>query len=158
MSKRTSRHVLTRSAAPIPRKEGKVTHLMCPHCKPTHSLSPSGPSACGTMIQVSAVQRIYRAKDLKGSVCIKCRRGGGDMVMFQQGFVHTHDCTPNVMTLTEKPKYSPLAGFAFNLPDGWLKRRIIKNNGTPTPVEEFTPAGERTGKILGYVFLQQGQV
>lgn len=142
----------TRVAAPIARneKDGSAG-LYCPFCKPTHKIAPGMESLCGTRLEVRAVQIVIRAKYQKDMVCVKCGKGGGDMVRFQNAFIHANDCTPGVATLTEPPEYSRLAKWIYKLPE-FIKSRIEKKYGNIMPVDEVNQKGERTGVVLGYFF------
>jgi len=141
-----------RIEAPIAKKEkdGSAS-LWCPFCKPSHKILPGMEALCGTRLEVRAVQIVFKARYEKDMKCAKCGGGGGEMVRFQNAFVHTHDCTPGVATLTEPPKFSRWAAFVAKLPDS-LKNRIEKRTGKAMPVDEVTPTGERTGVVLGHFF------
>lgn len=141
-----------RIEAPIAKKEkdGSAS-LYCPFCKPTHKILPGMESACGTRLEVRAVQMVIHAKYDKTMVCVKCNKGGGDMVRFQNAFIHVADCMPGVATFTEEPKYSQFAKLLFKAPE-WIKTRIEKKFGTIMPVDEISPDGQRTGVVLGYFF------
>lgn len=141
-----------RIAAPLAKQDekGKAV-LMCPFCKPSHVLIPGTTAKCGTDLQVRAVQMMFNAKYEKDMVCVKCGKGGGRMVRFQNSFVHADDCTPGVATLTEAPKFSTMARVMFHLPDR-IKELFKTSLGEIMPVAEVTPDGTRTGKTLGYFF------
>lgn len=145
-------NVFTRERTPILSKDNKGNALLlCPYCTPAHPINPDSPSVCGTILQVRALQTVYKAKkyDPK-TVCVKCKKGGGEMVLFQGALVHTHDCSPGVVALSTPPKYSILAKLTCKLKDGRLKNLIQKLYGVAVPVEEVMPNGEKTGKIFGY--------
>lgn len=131
-------------------KDGKPT-LLCPFCKPTHPIIPGKVSMCGTALEMRAVQTVFKARFIKGMVCAKCGQGGGDMVHFQNAFVHVHDCTPGVAVLTQPPVFTPFARLVYGLPEK-LKTRIEKRTGMAVPVDEVKPDGTRTGQVLGYFF------
>jgi hypothetical protein len=142
----------TRIEAPIAKKEKDGSAgLYCPFCKPTHKILPGMEYPCGTRIEVRAAQMVFKAKYEKNMVCAKCRKGGGEMVRFQNAFIHTHDCTPGVATFTEPPKFSKIAEALSRSPE-WLKDRVEKRFGKIMPVDEVTPDGTRTGVVLGYFF------
>jgi len=125
--------------------------LWCPFCKPSHPLRADNKSTCGTVMQIRAVQVVYKAKYDNKLVCVKCGHGGGEMVRFQTSFIHTHDCSPGVATFTEPPNYSMLAKLLYKLP---VRARTLleRTTGKIVPVEEVTEIGEKTGKIFGYIF------
>jgi hypothetical protein len=102
-----------------------------------------------------AVQTVYRAKFIKDMVCAKCGQGGGDMVRFQNAFIHVNDCSPGVVTLVEPPSLSFWARRVYFMPI-WFKSRIEKRTGRAMPVDEVLPDGQRTGKVLGYFFMKGG--
>lgn len=131
--------------------------ILCPWCKPTHPLSTVGVSACGTQLQLRAVQTVYHAKYRKDMVCIKCQKGGGDMARFNNAFVHILDCMPGVATLIDPPKFSRMASLVFKLPIK-IKSIIEKYFGEVKVVEEVDVDGARTGNILGHFFYQRSKI
>lgn len=143
-----------RIEAPIAKMEKKEAVLYCPFCKPTHRITPGVENPCGTHLEVRAVQTVYRAKYVKEMVCLKCGQGGGEMVQFRNGFIHAHDCAPGVAALTEEPKFNRFAQIVYSIPWPALKSRIEKRIGRAMQVDEVTPDGTRTGKILGYAFFR----
>ena len=146
-------NTVTREGIPMISKDGKGNALLlCPFCTPPHPINPDSPALCGTILQVRALQVVYKAKKYGNEVCVKCQKGGGQMVLFQGALVHTHDCTPGVVALSTPPKYSPFARWTYKLSDGKLKSFIQKRWGTAMPVEEVTPAGEKTGVVFGHFF------
>lgn len=127
--------------------------LLCPFCDLIHPIQANIPSPCGTLLRVMAVQSVYKSKEFNGMICAKCGEGGGEMTKLFEGFVHLVDCKPGTKILMEPPPFSRLAKFAYGLKDGGrLKNWFIKKIGIPQDVQETTPGGEKTGKILGYVF------
>ena len=158
MSKRNSNRPPYRERREMPKIEnskdgGKV--LMCPFCNPSHPIMPFIPSPCGTVVEVTAVQLVFRAKYAKDMICAKCGQGGGEMVVWNEAFIHTHDCTPGTATLLVEPKYSKIAKAVFGLSDGKIKTLIQNILGEAKEVAEAKPDGKRTGKILGYFFYRQ---
>ena len=125
--------------------------VLCPFCSPSHPLSAVGVSACGTQLQLRAVQTVYHAKYRKDMVCIKCQKGGGDMVMFNNAFVHVNDCSPGVATFIDPPKFSRMASLVFRMPNK-IKTFTEKYLGETKAVEEVDEKGVRTGKTLGHFF------
>lgn len=125
--------------------------IMCPWCKPSHPLSTVGASACGTILQVRAVQVVYHTRYKKDLICVKCQQGGGDMTMFNNAFIHTHDCMPGVATFVDPPKFSGMAALVFKLPKQ-IKSIFEKYLGEAKAVEEVTDDGTRTGRTMGYFF------
>lgn len=142
----------TRYGTPtITRDKDGTAILNCPFCAPTHPIRPNIASVCGTMLEVRAVQRVYRAKYEKGMVCVKCGQGGGEMVLFQNGFIHTYDCKPGVVALANPPKFSRLADAAHKAPPS-VRKMIEGVMGDIVPVYEVNPDGTKTGVTLGYFF------
>lgn len=139
----------------ITKDETGAAVLLCPFCNPPHTLRTDGISGCGTIIQVRAVQAVYRSNLHKDMVCVKCQKSGGDMVQFNDAFVHIADCMPGVTTITEEVQYSKFAKFVFGLRPGKLKKYLETRYGEVKSVAEVTPNGERTGKILGYFFYKK---
>ena len=146
--------ITTREAIPILSKDGKGNALLlCPFCTPAHPINPDSPALCGTILQVRAIQQVFKAKKYDPrTVCVKCQKGGGKMVVFQGALIHTHDCSPGVVALSTPPKYSPFAKIIYNLKDGTLKNFIQKKFGNAMAVEEVMPSGEKTGVIFGFFF------
>ena len=150
----------TQPAFRVREAEPKVTKdmkIMCPFCALPHPLVAGEVAPCGTYIKVSAVQRIYRAKFKPDMVCAKCGKGDGEMVHFQNAFIHVENCMPGVAVMNERPKFSRFASFVFNMKDGILKTLIEKQTGVARSVEEVEPSGKRTGVTLGYFFYKRGQ-
>jgi hypothetical protein len=135
--------------------EGGRNVILCPFCKPAHELRPGFVEPCGTTLQINAVQQVVKAK-YSGLVCVKCGKGGGDMVRYMNAHIHTHDCSPEVMTMTEPPKFSRLAMIIYKLPKR-AKKFFEKFTGQVMPVDEVKPDGTRTGVTLGWFFLPRGK-
>jgi len=153
MKKNTVKPKVTqRRAQPrLSQEENKIV-ILCPFCTPSHALIPGRASPCGTILDVQAVQLVFKAK-YSDLVCVKCGGGGGDMVKYQNAFVHLEDCSPGVVTLAEPPEYSKIAGIIYKLPK-WAKSIIEKYSGTVMNVDEVSPDGKRTGVTLGYFFVK----
>ena len=145
---------IERAGSPIPKNVNGTVVLMCPFCVPTHPLIPGELSKCGTSIQVRAVQKVYQAKYEPRMVCAKCGKGGGYMIAIADAFFHTNDCTPGVVVMTEKPKFSRTAALIFKLPPA-LRSRVESFTGQVLPVDEVTSNGPRTGVVLGYFFKEK---
>lgn len=129
------------------------TQILCPFCAPPHPIMVGQDSACGTTMKVTAVQTIYPARTTKkhNLVCIKCGKGGGEMVKFNSSFVHAADCTPGTRLITVPPEFSRVAKFIYHLP-AWLRKQIEKVTGFAKEVKEVDAGGQETGKVLGYFF------
>jgi len=149
-----SNPVKTREAMPLTRKTKKGTEIICPFCKPGHPLLPNKPSPCGTEIQVKAVQYMItqRTAKQKNIVCMKCHKDvGGNMVACMNGFIHTFDCAPGTVVLSQEPKYNKLAEKVYKLP-AKVRKVIEKRMGEVKQIGEIDSQGKETGNILGYFF------
>lgn len=127
--------------------------ILCPFCDPPHPIMVGQDSACGTTMKVTAVQTIYPARTTKkhNLVCIKCSKGGGEMVKFNNSFVHAADCAPGTKLITVPPEFSKLAKLIYHLP-AWLRKQVEKLTGFAKEVKEVDAEGKETGVILGYFF------
>jgi len=153
--KPTRSPITTREAMPIAtRKKGGGVELICPFCQPRHALIPGKASACGTEIKVTAMQRMITPRIARQNnvVCIKCgKAAGGPLVQCMNGFMHSHDCAPGIVILSEPPKYDKAAEYVFKLPDK-IRKMIEKRTGEAKMIEEVDPSGKNTGNVLGYIF------
>ena len=129
--------------------------ILCPFCPVPHPILVGQDSACGTTMKVTAVQTIYPARTTKkhNLICIKCKKGGGEMVKFNQSYVHAVECAPDTKLITVPPKFSLAAQIVYQAPP-WMKNRIAKIVGYPKEVREVTAEGKDTGKTLGYFFFK----
>jgi hypothetical protein len=134
-------------------KEGNAI-LLCPFCVPSHALQPNKPSLCGTMLILTAEQVVVRAKYDKHFICVKCGKGGGEMVRYQNGLIHTVECAPNKVTMLEPPVYSKFAAFVYGMKNKRIKKFIESVKGQAMPVEEIDQKGVKTGAVLGYFFFK----
>lgn len=159
MSKRqsTKSPVQTRSALPkVQKDEHGANILMCPFCAEPHPISPFAPAPCGTRVVVTAEQVVYRAAYNKKMVCAKCHKGGGNMVLWHNAFLHTPDCDPTIRTPINPPEFSKLAGWIYKR-KGFIRDTLEKVYGKVMAVEEVTPDGTLTGTILGYYFQKENK-
>jgi len=146
--------VKTREAMPLTRKTKKGMDIMCPFCSVSHPIIPNKPSPCGTEIQIKAVQYMItqRTAKQKDIVCMKCHKGtGGNMVACMNGFIHTFDCAPGTVVLSQEPKYNKMAEKVFKLPKS-IRKVIEKRMGEVKQIGEIDAHGKETGNILGYFF------
>lgn len=156
MSKRTHPKpaIKQRTAIPLVDESGQ---LSCPFCKPPHPLDPTQESMCGTVIQVTAVQTVYKAQYMnEPTKCLKCGESMGEMIRFGGAFIHAVDCTPGMALMTETPKLTPWARFIYHMPD-FAKRPIERRTGRASPLELIDEKGEKTGEIAGYFFYKGAQ-
>lgn len=142
-----------REAIPNPRTLPQGTQLLCPFCIPTHPLMPSQPSACGTVLKVTAVQMVYTKRTVmsKKMLCVKCKQGGGEMIAYMNSYVHLPDCQPAVKLLPNLPDFNWWAERVYKLPER-ARDWIEKYTGKVQYVKEIDKQGEKTGKVLGYFF------
>lgn len=154
MKKNSIRPAVTyREALPkLEKDKNGANILMCPFCDPTHPILPFVPSACGTGIEIKAIQKIYEGKYNKDMICAKCHERGGKMVLWNNAFIHAHNCTPGVSVLAEEPKYSRVARFVYGMKEGKIKDLIQNRLGRAVAVDEVTPEGNKTGRVLGHFF------
>ena len=152
--KRSTPAVTTRTLPPLTEKKDGRNVLTCPFCVPSHPIRHDAVSPCGTILQVRAVQTVIRAKYEKDMVCVRCGQGGGEMVRYQNAFIHAHDCAPGKLVFTEPPRFSSLAKFIFKWP-GRMKNPIEALIGQAQPVKEVDLKGQPTGKTLGYIFWKE---
>lgn len=150
--------VNTRESTPRAQQTPKGMKLLCPFCVPPHELIPGQQANCGTIVKLSAVQTTIPARTVrdKGLICTKCGEGGGIMVPFYGQYIHLNDCKPGTTVVApDAYQYSKLAERVFNMKPGLIKRWYEKRNGRAEAVKEIDPqTRERTGKILGYVFMK----
>ena len=146
--------IKTREAPPKVKENGKEVLILCPFCPIPHPVAVGRASACGTQLRVTALQTIIPARTVhkKKLVCFKCNKGGGEMVFFNNGHLHLHDCKPDTPLLADPPKnFSRLAKFVYHLPTS-LRKMIEKRAGLVKRVDEIDPQGTETGRTLGYIF------
>jgi len=146
--------VSTREALPRVKEEKGGVILQCPFCEIPHPVSIGKDSPCGTTLRVTAVQTIIpkRTVNKRGLKCIKCGQGGGEMVPFNNGFIHLIECMPGVKLMTQAPEhFSRMAKLVYRLPP-WARRGIEKRTGVARQIDEIDPEGRETGKTLGYIF------
>ena len=152
-SSRVKPPVTKRTGTPrIMKGEDGSVALICPFCEIPHALKPNAVSVCGTALILTAEQIVYHAKFDRKLVCVKCGKGGGDMVMRQSALVHVVDCMPGVAFLTEPPKFSKTATFVSKIKYERVRKLIERYTGRATPVDEVKEDGTRTGNVLGHFF------
>jgi hypothetical protein len=131
---------------------------MCPFCVPTHPLVPGQLALCGTVVRLMAIQTTIPVRTVrdKNLTCVKCgQTGEGIMVSYHGQYIHLKDCKPGTLVMApDAYEFSARAERVFHMKDGWWKNLQIKRYGKPEPVNEVDPGGQKTGKILGYVFMK----
>lgn len=146
----------TRTATPIPFPTKNGVELRCPFCDDHHALLPNVESPCGTNIRVDAVQEVFPPSLVRKEklICVKCHKEGGEMVRFRNTFVHTEDCSPEKKLLQDLPSSSHWARLVFSLPTR-VKTFVEKYTGPTHQVLEIDEKGEKTGKVLAWIFLKE---
>jgi hypothetical protein len=146
--------VRVREAPPKVNPTKKGVEVLCPFCQPPHAILP-GVETCGTTLKVMAVQTVLKnhATRYNKIPCLKCHQIGGEMVRYNNGFIHLVDCLPGTRLLTAPPKFSNTARIIFKLPAG-ARKRMERAFGRAQECREIDADGQETGKILGYFFLK----
>ena len=134
-------------------QNGKDAVILCPFCGIPHPISIGKDSPCGTNLRLTAVQTIFPARTVKKLklVCMKCHQSDGEMIQFNNAFVHLIDCVPGTKLVAVPPKFSGFAQVVHSLPLP-LRRAVERRTGYAKPVTEVDPEGNETGKTLGYFF------
>ncbi len=129
--------------------------MMCPFCPVPHPISVGQNAACGTKLVVSAVQTVYPTRTVNkfNLACLKCGKSGGEMIRFNNSYVHLHECAPAVKLLASAPQFSWAARLLWGAPR-WLSALTEKWLGRVQEVQEIDIDGKETGKILGYFFME----
>jgi hypothetical protein len=137
-------------------QSGKDVALLCPFCTVPHPISVGRDTSCGTTLRVTAVQTILPARTVRKHelICVKCHKSGGEMIRFNNAYVHLIDCTPGTKLVAVPPKFSRAAQFVHSLPLP-LRRVVERRVGFAKSVEEVDPEGKETGRTLGYFFYKQ---
>lgn len=106
-------------------------------------------------MQVLAVQTVYPTRTVhKYSLkCLKCGGSDGEMIRFNNGYVHVADCAPSVKLLATVPEFSRAARIVKHAPK-WLSAIVEKYTGKVQEVQEIDAEGKETGKTLGYFFMR----
>ena len=130
---------LVRRAPPkVVSKGGHLDSILCPFCEPPHQVYVGVPAACGTELELTAVQATYR-----NMACELCHKTEGTLVRVHGHYVHAMPCTPGKRLYTETPKRSRTAALAWKLPariQSWNARRTRR-----APVQLFGEKGEPRG-------------
>ena len=98
---------------------GRV-EIFCPFCFPTHPIQMEFSAPCGTILELSAIQSLY-----KDVTCALCGGARGSLVKVGEKYKHAHDCTPGQHLYTVPPKKSLGARAVWYLPTfvhNWLWR------------------------------------
>lgn len=105
---------------------------------------------------VSAVQTVYPTRTVNKYklTCLKCGQSGGEMIRFNNGYIHLADCAPSVKLLATVPEFSRLAKIVRRAPK-WLSAIIERYLGKVQEVKEIDADGKDTGVTLGYFFLKE---
>ena len=147
---------VTRESAPRVVEDKKLgAKILCPFCEIPHPIEVGKDSACGTTLVIRAVQTQYPTRTVNKHklICVKCHKGGGEMIRFNNGFVHLHDCSPNTKLMAAPPEFSPWAAAVYQMPK-LVREPLEKIYGYAKQVKEIDPQGAETGKVLGYFFFR----
>jgi hypothetical protein len=147
-----------REALPRVQETGGEVLLMCPFCQPPHPVAFGKPGACGTTLKVTAVQTVIPIRTVHKHklICFKCGQGGGEMVPFNQGYLHLVDCVPGTRVLAEPPaNFSRWAGWVYRMPEP-LRERVERLTGAAKRIDEIDAQGKETGRTLGFIFHRGG--
>ena len=91
--------------------DGKA-EILCPFCFPSHPIQIEFPSSCGTILELSAIQSLY-----KDVTCALCGGARGSLVKIGEKYKHAHDCTPGQHLYAVPPKKSRGARAFWYLPN-----------------------------------------
>ncbi len=138
----------TRRKPPIVETHKKATVAMCPFCATPHPLNANEVSACGTILEISAVQQTFSGKHMN---CALCHKPGGTLVKVGDQYVHSHECTPGVHLHTVAPENSLTAAIFWRLPDFVLLWIAKKFKRTPQMLGPLAENGKIT-QIEGYAW------
>lgn len=127
-----------RRAAPKMGNVNGKSVIMCPYCDPPHPLSTTEVSPCGAVLEVQAVQAVFRNQR-----CALCGKTDGEQVKVGNRFIHTHPCTPGKRMFAVTPPKSRLAALVWRFPD-WAQLFIAKNFGKVV-LELTTSDGHKDG-------------
>lgn len=135
-----------RRRPPIIEKNGKELQILCPFCKPAHSITTEK-GACNTYLQLTAVQEIYKGRHI---TCALCGESGGTLVKIGDIYKHDHNCSPGKTLFTETPEYSLSAALAWALPR-FIRIRLVKLiKKSPQKITKMDKDGNYTGELLGF--------
>lgn len=119
-SKPTASAGLRRKQGPRLTERNGVVAFECPFCFPPHPLVIGQESPCGTMLELTAVQRLYRSVR-----CAKCGKTTGTLTKINDEYQHTFDCVPGKLILPTNPVPSRWARVVYHLPHA-IRRRISR--------------------------------
>lgn len=155
-SKNVKPDVLVQELPPKIQAVPDGVNMMCPFCAVPHPISVGQNAACGTKLRVTAVQTVYPTRTVNkfGLKCLKCGNGGGEMIRFNEQYVHLAECMPSVKLLASAPTFSRAAQILWGAPR-WLSALTEKWLGKVQEVREIDSEGKETGKTLGYFFLRE---
>lgn len=110
--------------------------ILCPFCSEEHAIDIQNVSPCGTVLQMNAVQEIW-----KNTTCVLCGESDQErMVKVGDKFRHIYDCSPGKRLLIIPPKPSLSAKYFSLLPERvqWF---LVKRLGR-VPVHFKNDSGE----------------
>ena len=123
-----------------PKVVGENAQVLCPFCARPHILPIVGPAACGTRLEIRAVQKVYH-----GVACSLCGKAQGTMVRVGDKYKHAVPCTPGKELYATPPPASRSAAFWWGAPK-FVHYFIARRFGRS--VVEF----KQQGKVVGYAW------
>ena len=126
-----------RRQAPRISNDGKGVLIECPYCHPPHPLRVDLPAPCGTILELRAIQNLYR--DVK---CVLCENSQGTLIKVGEYYRHAHECSPGKRIYTVPPEKSRSAAVFHRFPK-FLHKFYARNFGKV--VIELSHQGEVAG-------------
>lgn len=120
--------------------EGGSAQVMCPYCPRPHPLPLNEAAACGTRLEIRAVQKVY-----KGVTCALCGGALGTMVRIGENYKHSHQCTPGKELYAAPPPASRSAALFWHAPK--FIHYFMARNLKRAPIEL-----KQNGKVVGYAW------
>lgn len=129
-----------RSKPPHIKETGVGVEIHCPFCHPPHVLRIDLPSPCGTILELKAVQNLY--KDVS---CALCEGSQGTLIKVGESYKHVHNCSPGKHLYTVPPETSLSARLFWKLPTFLHKLVWIQMGKKVIEVSS-------KGKVTGYAW------
>lgn len=121
-------------------KDGRLT-VLCPFCDDDHPIGVDAPAHCGTVLQVTAVQDVW-----KNAKCDLCgEMDNTPLTRVGANLQHIRDCKPGTRLRVTPPKHSLTAKWAFKLADRTNWKIIAKLPKMPLEIKV-------NGVVTGYAW------